>query len=108
MANNRLWAVCKDDNECACLAKSYGSWEGGFHDCNDFFKKHVECPSQKGGGENIVWVDENDERVILYDFSRRKRITGEDGLEYDTTDYHIYLKGDEEKPAYKEWLAKQS
>lgn len=96
MANNRLWAVCKEHNEASCLGKSYGNWSGGFNCDDDFFNRHTECEGQKGGGENIAWVDENDERVIMYDFDRTK---------YENNKCHIYFKGDEEKPRPKEWLA---
>ena len=50
MANNRLWAVCKADNEASCLSKSYGNWAGGFYCDDDFFSKHTECEGQLGGG----------------------------------------------------------
>lgn len=84
MANNRLWAVCKDDNEASCLSKSYGTWAGGFRCDDEFFTKHETCPSQRGGGENIVWTDEQDDRVIFYDL----RNSHKEGA-------HIYFKGDE-------------
>jgi len=90
MANNRLWAVCKYDNEAACLGKSYGLW-GGLRSPDDFFKEHENCPGNKGGGENIAWCDEDDDRVIQYDFRY-----------YDNNNkIYIYFKGDEEKPRYK-------
>lgn len=91
MANNRLWAVCKHDNEASCLSKSYGNWGGGFYCDDDFFNKHEGCEGQGGGGENIAWTDEFDDRVILYDFTNSHN-----------QKTHIYFKGDEEKQAYKD------
>jgi hypothetical protein len=88
MANNRLWAVCKFDNECSCLSKSYGYWGGGFHCDDEFFTKHQNCPGNRGGGENIAWCDENDDRVIRYDF-----------INAFNNETRIYFKGDEAKIA---------
>lgn len=73
MANNRLWAVCKDDNEAEMLIKYYpcedGGWSGEMIRRDEFFKKHENCPSNHGLGENIQFVHEQDERVKLYDFT---------------------------------------
>lgn len=77
MANNRLWAVCKDDNECVCLTKCYTTgWGGGdFNRHDEFFEKHNACPSSHGCGENILFVTEvDDPRVKLYDFGDFKNI----------------------------------
>lgn len=83
MANNRLWAVCKDDNEARCLAKSYGDWAGGFNSQDTFFTAHLNCPSNHGGDENILFVTENEDagghvRVKQFDFSDHNHV-------------HIYL-----------------
>lgn len=88
MANNRLWAVCKDDNEADCLTKYYpceaGGWSGPFSNKDEFFKKHENCPSNHGCGENILFVTEQDDpRVEFYDF--RKSYLRET---------KIYFKGD--------------
>lgn len=72
MANNRLWAVCKDDNKCTALAKNYSDWYcvGEEEGHNAFFLKHADCPSNHGCGENILFVTEvDDDRVELFDFS---------------------------------------
>lgn len=69
MANNRLWAVCVDDNEAVCLAKNYGSWDGHFQENPAFFDKHADCPSNHCCGENIIFCTEvNDKRIAFYDF----------------------------------------
>lgn len=77
MANNRLWAVCKDDNEAKCLTKyspTGGDW-GGFHEQPEFFAKHDKCPSNHGCGENMKFVTETeDDRVKEYDFRDFKKI----------------------------------
>ena len=73
MANNRLWAVCKDDNKAVVLIKYYPGppgWGGGFNDKDEFFTEHDRCPSNHGCGENILFVTEvDDERVEKYDFT---------------------------------------
>jgi hypothetical protein len=68
MANNRLWAVCKDDSKAVCLNKY--PWGGGFQNHDEFFEKHSNCPSEHGCGENILFVTEqDDDRVEKYDFT---------------------------------------
>ena len=72
MANNKLWAVCKDDNRCILMAKNYSDWYmvNGEKDYNDFFEEHKDCKSNRGCGENIVFVtDVDDDRVEKYDFT---------------------------------------
>lgn len=94
MANNRLWAVCKDDNKGIVLCKNYSDWYkvGADQDHNKFFMEHVDCPSNRGCGENIKFITEvDDDDLILLDFR-------------DYSDVRIYLKGDEEKPRVKEYL----
>lgn len=83
MANNRLWAVCKADNKCIALLKNYSEWYciGQDEDHNKFFQEHEDCEGNKGCGENIVFVTELDDKVKLYDFSRK-----------DYPDVRIYLK----------------
>lgn len=74
MANNRLWAVCKDDNEAAIITKYYPSAEGWgsmntWVNQDDFFNRHAACASNHGCGENILFVAEHDDpRVKEYDY----------------------------------------
>ena len=73
MANNRLWAVCKDDNNAQMITKYYPpEWDlpEDVVGINRFLKNHKDCPSNHGCGENIVFVTEvDDERVEKYDFT---------------------------------------
>ncbi len=74
MANNRLWAVCKDDNECIVLAKNYSDWYAVNTEeyVNEFYQKHKDCKSNHGCGENMVFVTEvDDDQVKLYDFAQK-------------------------------------
>lgn len=75
MANNRLWAVCKADNECVVLLKNYSVWYcvNTEEYLDTFFESHKEHKGNEGCGENIVFVTEvdDDPRVKLYDFSKR-------------------------------------
>lgn len=91
MANNKLWAVCKHDNEATVLLKNYCDWYcvGNEKDHNDFFQKHVDCKGQEGCGENIVFVREtgDDDRVAMFDFR----------YIYPDNRCRIYLKGQENR-----------
>lgn len=107
MANNRLWAVCKHDNEAVVLLKNYSDWYhvGVEDDHNEFFIKHKDCPGNRGCGENIVFVTEiDDDRVIMFDFMNTEKIEM-DGELMEVRKTKVYLKGDEEKPAPKKFLA---
>lgn len=74
MANNRLWAVCKDDNEAEMLIKYYpcesGGWSGEMVRRDEFFARHEKCKSNEGCGENIIFCAEQDDpRIEKYDFT---------------------------------------
>lgn len=49
MANNRLWAVCKDDNKCKMITKYYAScpWDlpEDVLSINNFLKEHEQTKS---------------------------------------------------------------
>lgn len=75
MANNRLWAVCKIDNDAHVVLKYYpGEWYHVNED-SDWFRQHNH--RLHGGSEilddlcgtHIVFVQEvDDSRVKHYDF----------------------------------------
>lgn len=72
MANNRLWAVCRDDGEATSVCKWYG-WFEGWGEISDrqkeFFERHAGCPSNRGCGENFVFVTEMEERIKKIDMT---------------------------------------
>lgn len=74
MANNKLWAVCKNDNKAKRITKYdvRSGWgdllDHDGIDLEQFMNEHNDCPANKGCGENILFVSETDDRVELYDF----------------------------------------
>jgi hypothetical protein len=81
MANNRLYIRCKGCGDFMAFAKFYPSDDNvGWYtnvqsdDFNNFFKEHG--PHNKMDNYGSFWdlVDEDDDRVKLYDFEKRKII----------------------------------
>lgn len=77
MANNRLWAVCIDDNDARMVTKYYpcdngwGYLEGNKDYVEEFMTKHAWCKSNQGCGENIIFcTEQNDPRIEKYDFTK--------------------------------------
>lgn len=87
------------------MAKNFGDdWYcvGTAEGHDEFFKKHKDCPSNKGCGENIHFATEvGQEGVILWDFTN----IDDEGMR----DTRVYLEGQEDRvPEHlKEFMKKK-